>query len=127
MVSRYNLSAYKDQDPPIPGNPCKYDKELVVPGSDSGFFNATTGNAISEEQMAAFIHHNGPVSAGINANVFGLREKGCEKTGEFTGNLPLPVISGPIFDRVRMMACECRRLLHHEGELRRSEDQGEAD
>ena len=31
--------------------------------------------------MAAFIHHNGPVSAGINANVFGLREKGCEKTG----------------------------------------------
>ena len=31
--------------------------------------------------MAAFIHHNGPVSAGINANVFGLREKGCESTG----------------------------------------------
>lgn len=31
--------------------------------------------------MAAFVHHNGPVSAGINANVFGLREKGCEKTG----------------------------------------------
>jgi hypothetical protein len=36
---------------------------------------------MQEEQMAAFIHHNGPVSAGINANVFGLREKGCEKTG----------------------------------------------
>jgi len=33
---------------------------------------------MQEEQMAAFIHHNGPVSAGINANVFGLREKGCE-------------------------------------------------
>ena len=31
--------------------------------------------------MAAFIHHNGPVSAGINAAVFGLREKGCEKDG----------------------------------------------
>ena len=37
--------------------------------------------AMQEEQIAAFIHHNGPVSAGINANVFGLREKGCEKTG----------------------------------------------
>jgi cathepsin L len=31
--------------------------------------------------MAAFIHHNGPVSAGINANVFGMREKGCEAKG----------------------------------------------
>ena len=29
----------------------------------------------------SFIHHNGPVSAGINANVFGMREKGCEKDG----------------------------------------------
>ena len=36
---------------------------------------------LQEEQMAAFIHHNGPVSAGINANVFGLRKKGCEETG----------------------------------------------
>lgn len=78
----YNLSNYKDQDPPIPGNPCRYDRERVVPGSDGGFFNATTGNAPSEAQMAAFVHHNGPVSAGINANVFGMREKGCEARGD---------------------------------------------
>lgn len=41
----YNLSAYKDQDPPIPGNPCMYDRESVVPGSADAFFNATTGSA----------------------------------------------------------------------------------
>ena len=51
-------------------------------GSDNAFFNATTGSAPNETQMAAFIHHNGPVSAGINANVFGLREKGCEAKGK---------------------------------------------
>ena len=77
----YNLTSYPPTDPPVPGNPCRYDPELVVPGSADGFFNATTGNAPTEEQMAAFIHHNGPVSAGINAAVFGLREKGCEKDG----------------------------------------------
>jgi hypothetical protein len=78
----YNLSKYPDSDPPVPGNPCKYDANQVVPGSSRGFFNATTGNAPSEEQMAAFVHHNGPVSAGINANVFGQRAKGCEATGD---------------------------------------------
>ena len=31
--------------------------------------------------MAAFIFKNGPVSAGIGSDVFGLREKGCEATG----------------------------------------------
>ena len=66
----------------MPGNPCAYDKAKVVAGTDGGFFNATTGNAVNETQMAAFIHHNGPVSAGINANVFGLREKGCEATAD---------------------------------------------
>ena len=54
------------RDPPIPGNPCRYDPELVVSGSDDAFFNATTGSAPDEKQMAAFIHHNGPV-AGIGA------------------------------------------------------------
>jgi len=73
----YNLSNYPDQDPPIPGNPCRYNASLVVPGTIN-FFNASTGKAPSEEQMAAFVHHNGPVSAGINADVFGLREAGCE-------------------------------------------------
>ena len=37
---------------------------------------------MQEEQMAAFIHHNGPVSAGINANAFGLRAKGCEASSD---------------------------------------------
>jgi hypothetical protein len=77
----YNLSHYPDQDPPIPGNPCRYDASKVVAGT-RGFFNATAGRAPSEEQMAAFIHHNGPVSAGINANVFGKRVHGCEATAD---------------------------------------------
>ena len=77
-----HISAYPDTNPPVPGNPCRYDKSKVVVGTDNGFFNATTGNAANETQMAAFIHHNGPVSAGINANVFGLREKGCEAKGD---------------------------------------------
>jgi len=78
----YNLTNYPDQNPPIPGNPCEYKKKKVVEGTDNGFFNFTTGGASNEAQMAAFIHHNGPVSAGINANVFGMREKGCEKKGD---------------------------------------------
>jgi hypothetical protein len=56
----YNLTKYPPADPPVPGNPCRYDAEKTVPGSADGFFNATTGNAPSEDQMAAFIHHNGP-------------------------------------------------------------------
>ena len=31
-----------------------------------------------EEQLAAFVHHNGPTNAGIASHVFGLRAKGCE-------------------------------------------------
>jgi cathepsin F len=64
-------------DPPIPGNPCRFDPSKVVPGTGNAFFNASTGGATSEDQLAAFIHHNGPVSAGINSDVFGLRVKGC--------------------------------------------------
>jgi hypothetical protein len=43
----YNLSKYPDQDPPIPGNPCKYNKKKVVKGTDNGFFNFTTGMPLS--------------------------------------------------------------------------------
>jgi hypothetical protein len=78
----YNTSKYPDQDPPIPGNPCRFDKKKVVPGTDKMFFNGRTGRAPNEKQMLAFIHHNGPVSTGINADVFKLREKGCEATGD---------------------------------------------
>jgi hypothetical protein len=67
-------------DPPIPYNPCRYDASKVVKGS-MNFFEFTTGRAPDEDQLAAFIHHNGPVSAGINAEVFRLREKGCEALG----------------------------------------------
>jgi hypothetical protein len=77
----YNLSKYPDQDPPIPGNPCRFQASKVVPATP-GFFTFRTGQAPSEDQLAAFIHHNGPVSAGIGAEVFRLREPGCEERGD---------------------------------------------
>jgi hypothetical protein len=76
----YNLSAYPDQDPPIPGNPCRFDAAKVVVATP-GFFNATTGWAPDEAQLAAFVMHNGPVSAGINSDVFAQRAKGCDALG----------------------------------------------
>ncbi len=75
---RYNLTKYPDADPPIPGNPCRYDARKVVAGTEN-FFTFRTGEAPSEDQLAAFIYHNGPVSAGVGAEVFGLREPGCEE------------------------------------------------
>lgn len=71
-----------DTDPPIPNNPCRYDKSKIIRGSDANKFTNMTGAAPSEDQLAAFIHHNGPVQTGINANVLGLREKGCEAKGD---------------------------------------------
>jgi hypothetical protein len=53
----------------------------VVPGT-SNFFTFRTGQAPDEAQLAAFIHHNGPVSAGIDASVFALRQPGCEARGD---------------------------------------------
>ena len=55
---------------------CRYDKAKVIVGSDNGAFTNMTGAAPSEEQLVAFLHHNGPVQTGINANVFGMRKKG---------------------------------------------------
>ena len=75
----YNLTG-PDADPPIPGSPCRFDATKVVRGSGAGFFNGSTGHATSEAQLAAFIHHNGPVSAGINSDVFAQRAKGCDAT-----------------------------------------------
>jgi hypothetical protein len=77
----YNLTAYPDVDPPVPGNPCKFDAKKVVPGTPD-FFTFRTGEAPDEAQLAAFVHHNGPVSAGIGAGVFALREPGCEARGD---------------------------------------------
>ncbi len=78
----YNDSAYPDSDPPVPGNPCKFDAAKVVEGTAFSNFTDSTGAAPSEDQMAAFIFKNGPLQTGINANVFGLRAKGCEARGD---------------------------------------------
>ena len=78
----YNETAYPDADPPIPGNPCRFDASKVVAGSAGGAFTNYTGGAPSEDQLVAFVHHNGPTQTGIDADVFGLRAKGCEATGD---------------------------------------------
>jgi len=79
----YNTTG-PDMDPPIPDHPCLYgqQKEKVIEGTALGNFTNSTGRAPNEEQLAAFIFKNGPVQTGINANVFGLRAKGCEATGD---------------------------------------------
>lgn len=77
----YNLSAYPDQDPPIPGNPCRFSKSKAIAGTGGGKFTDSTGGGPDEDQLAAFVYKNGPLQTGINANVFGLREHGCEATG----------------------------------------------
>jgi cathepsin L len=77
----YNTTG-PDMDPPIPGHPCLYNKNEVIKGTADGKFNNMTGAAPSEDQLVAFLHHNGPVQTGINANVLGMRAKGCEQTGD---------------------------------------------
>jgi hypothetical protein len=94
-------------DPPIPWNPCRYNRSLIVNGTDGAFlflffchgpetppfvascailcpaeflFNGTTGGAPDEQQLAAFITHNGPASVGINAQVFHLMDPNCGAT-----------------------------------------------
>ena len=94
-----------DMDPPIPWNPCRYNRSLVVPGTDGGslcctdqhrafcftatrppppdaFFNGTTGAAPDEDQMAAFLTHNGPTQVGINAKVFSYLPANCSARGD---------------------------------------------
>jgi hypothetical protein len=63
-----------DMDPPVPGSPCHYDSKNIVPKSD-GFTNSTQApGAGGEDQLAAFVHHNGPAQAGIYAPMFGRRD-----------------------------------------------------
>jgi cathepsin L len=78
----YNETAYPDQDPPIPGNPCKYDAAKVVSKTSGGAFTNSTGAAPTEDQLVAFVHHNGPTQTGIASDVFAMRAKGCEATGD---------------------------------------------
>jgi len=73
---------YPDQNPPIPGHPCKYDLAKVIEGTGKlAFANATAPFHNDEEQLAAWIFAHGPVNSGVDAGVFGLRAKGCEKDG----------------------------------------------
>ena len=77
----FNDSSYPDSDPPVPGNPCKWDQSAAVKGTAYGNFTDATGGAPNEDQLLAFMHRNGPVQTGIFSDVFGLREKNCEATG----------------------------------------------
>ena len=77
----YNGTGH-NQDPPIPGRPCKYNAREVIPGTAHGNFTKSISVAHNDErQLAAWIFKFGPVNTGIDASVFGLREKGCEATG----------------------------------------------
>ena len=77
----YNLTG-PDMDPPIPGNPCRFDAAKVVKGSGAGAFTNATGAAPSEDQLVAFVHRNGPTQTGIASDVFALRKADCEATGD---------------------------------------------
>lgn len=84
-VYPYNTSApsaHGDVDPPIPGRPCRFNESRIVPGSGGGTFGNATGAAPSEDQLTAFVYHNGPTQTGIYAPIFGLREPGCEARGD---------------------------------------------
>lgn len=78
---KYNTTG-PDMDPPIPNNPCRYDASKAIDGTGHFAFTNMTGEAPSEDQLVAFLHHNGPVNTGVNANVFGMRTQGCEATND---------------------------------------------
>merc|ERR1712080_71620 len=82
----YDISKYPDADPPIPGHPCRFDKKKVI--NDSKATNRIRIPAkYGEDQFAAFIHHNGPVSCGLSAEMFKqadeehfVTKEGCKKS-----------------------------------------------
>ena len=69
----YNLTAYPDADPPVPGNPCRFDAGRVVPGS---VFSNHTAVPVryGEDAFAAGVYAWGPLQVGVNADVFGERD-----------------------------------------------------
>jgi len=78
----YNTTG-PDMDPPIPGKSCKWDGSKVIPGTSDGAFTQVLSVAQGDEdQLAAWIYNFGPVNSGVDAGVFGLREQGCEATGD---------------------------------------------
>lgn len=66
----YDTSSYEDTNPPVPGHPCVFDASKVVLDYGRDIIGQTSPGSHGEDQAAAFIHHNGPVSCGINADVF---------------------------------------------------------
>ena len=70
----FNLSHWPDKDPP----PCHLDRSKLLPGSI--FTNRTSvPKKAGEEQLAAFIYHNGPMQVGISSHVFkGMARAGAE-------------------------------------------------
>lgn len=77
----YDSGKYPDKDPPIKGHPCHFDASKVPSGyvshdgKSNGFTHwAPVPERYHEDQIAAFLHHNGPVQGGINADVFDHRD-----------------------------------------------------
>jgi hypothetical protein len=60
--SRYNNTCF----------PCEWKASEVIPGSRGNWTGIAS--VVGEDQMAAFVHHNGPIWIGINSHVFGLRD-----------------------------------------------------
>jgi len=61
----YDISKYRDQDPPIPGHPCRFNTTKVVTDYGKLITNKTgVAPGAGEDQFAAFIYHNGPCSGG---------------------------------------------------------------
>jgi len=83
----YDSSNYKEFDPPSKTHPCKYDASKVVPDYINKVTGTTSVSGQTEDQAAAFIHHNGPITCGINSEVlykadhsdWFIDEKACNK------------------------------------------------
>jgi hypothetical protein len=60
----FNLTHWSDRQPP----PCRLDASKILPGST--FSNKTSvPRSAGEEQLAAFVYHNGPMQVGISSHV----------------------------------------------------------
>lgn len=71
----YDSSNYKEFDPPSKTHPCQYDASKVVPDYATNITGTVSVSGQSEDQAAAFIHHNGPITCGINSEVLYLYDK----------------------------------------------------
>ena len=69
-------------DPPIPGKPCRYDAAKVIKGTSNSVFTNITGQAPSEDQLVAFLYHNG-----VSGGVVSLSSSGEEGGGQLVSLL----------------------------------------